>query len=530
MPNRPYIFLFPVFTLFLTNVFTQNLEKDYTFSNRKLDSTFYHYKRQLEIAKKENSSSSLALKHSELGEFYFKVGVFSEAMDQYNKALSRIQDHNDTLLVVINNGIGQVELSLKNHEQAEVYFNEALQESIKLEYARGQAISKGLLGSCFEKKGEYEKALKHQKESLALFDLLKDKRGLSLAYENIGSIYEDLEKYDLANENFNTAYSLVRGEDTTSEVNILNNLGDVHRKKGNYKESLYYTNKALNLAEQLKDKHQLASANKDLSKTFVFLGDYQKAFSFLQKAEGIKEEGFYAQNTNQFNVLQTVYETQKKEARINLLIQENRLSTVKQNILLGLFGTGILTLVCFYFFLLKRRKEKLQIQEYEKRLLRTELEKKVIEEENLQNQIQLKTVALSKYSLHLSQKNKILHDISATLKNIANRKNMDTSEKIKVLSKEIDQNLKHDQDWHEFVNYFSDIHPNFVKKLSTYPKEQLSPAELRLGMLLRLNLNSKEIAAVLRVTPDSIRVARHRLRKKLGIEQKEKLVHFLLGL
>jgi DNA-binding CsgD family transcriptional regulator len=185
---------------------------------------------------------------------------------------------------------------------------------------------------------------------------------------------------------------------------------------------------------------------------------------------------------------------------------------------------------CFYFFLLKRRKEKRQIQEYEKRLLRTELEKKVIEEENLQNQIQLKTVALSKYSLHLSQKNKILHDISATLKNIANRKNMDTSEKIKVLSKEIDQNLKHDQDWHEFVNYFSDIHPNFVKKLSTYPKEQLSPAELRLGMLLRLNLNSKEIAAVLRVTPDSIRVARHRLRKKLGIEQKEKLVHFLLGL
>jgi DNA-binding CsgD family transcriptional regulator len=79
-----------------------------------------------------------------------------------------------------------------------------------------------------------------------------------------------------------------------------------------------------------------------------------------------------------------------------------------------------------------------------------------------------------------------------------------------------------------FGEYY--IHPNFVKKLSTYPKEQLSPAELRLGMLLRLNLNSKEIAAVLRVSPDSIRVARHRLRKKLGIEQKEELVHFLLGL
>jgi DNA-binding CsgD family transcriptional regulator len=113
---------------------------------------------------------------------------------------------------------------------------------------------------------------------------------------------------------------------------------------------------------------------------------------------------------------------------------------------------------------------------------------------------------------------------------MAHRQNMDTSKKIKILAKEIDHNLKKDQEWYEFVTYFSDIHPDFIKKLSTYPKEQLSPAELRLGMLLRLNLSSKEIASVLRVTPDSIRVARHRLRKKLGIEQKEELVHFLLGL
>lgn len=530
MPVRSFLIMFLVFPLLFTTVFGQDLEKDYTFSNRELDATFLHYKQQLQIAQDKDSTSILGLKHWELGEFYFNVGVFSEAMGQFNKALSRSQDPNDTLRVVVKNAIGKVELYLKNYKQAEVYFNEAIQEAKKLKYTKGQAISTGFLGNCFEKKREYEKALKHQKESLALFKLLKDIRGLSLVNESIGSIYEDLKNYDLAYEYFNTAYGLVKGEHSTKEVNILNNLGDVHRKKGDYKKAINYTNKALALAMELGDNHQLASANKDLSKTHVFLADYQKAFLYLQEAERLNKEGFYSQNTNQFNVLQTVYETGKKEARINFLVQENRLIKVKQNLLLFLLGTGICILVGLYLFLGKRRKVKLRMQDYEKRLLKTELEKKAIEEQNLQNQIQLKTAALSKYSLHLSQKNKVLYGLSATLKNMEHRQNMDTSKKIQILAKEIDHNLKKDQEWYEFVTYFSDIHPDFIKKLSTYPKEQLSPAELRLGMLLRLNLSSKEIASVLRVTPDSIRVARHRLRKKLGIEQKEELVHFLLGL
>ncbi|WP_157811716.1 helix-turn-helix transcriptional regulator [Tenacibaculum sp. SZ-18] len=47
-------------------------------------------------------------------------------------------------------------------------------------------------------------------------------------------------------------------------------------------------------------------------------------------------------------------------------------------------------------------------------------------------------------------------------------------------------------------------------------------------MLLRLNLTSKEIAEILNVTPDSVRVARYRLRKKLPISPKEDLVNFML--
>src|SRR5690606_5404799 len=87
-----------------------------------------------------------------------------------------------------------------------------------------------------------------------------------------------------------------------------------------------------------------------------------------------------------------------------------------------------------------------------------------------------------------------------------------------------------EQEWDEFMSYFKEIHPEFSKKLSVLSQNSLSPAELRLGMLLRLNLSTKEIASILRVTPDSVRVARHRLRKKLPIDQKEELVNFLIYL
>ena len=530
MPLRPSLY-FPLLAVFCIVVaFGQDFEKEEEFTEQKLDSNYFHYKRQLEWAKNNQPKKKRSRLHWELGDFYYRAGVYSEAMLQFKEALALLDDPKDTLHVVVTNAIGEVELSLKNYKQAEFYFNEALQTSVGMDYQRGQALSNGLLGSCLEKEGIYPLALNYQEESLELFTLLNDSDGLAMVHGNIGSIYEDLAAYDLAKDHFNKAYALVQGKHTLQEVNILNNLGDVQRKKGKYKTALAYTQRALQMAKALSNDHQMASANKDLSKTYALLEDHQKAYLYLQESNRIKEQGFYAQNTNQFNLLQTVFEADKKEARIALLLQENKLKSARQKYILVLVSIFSLVLLGVYAVLRKRRKTKLQLKEYEQRLLKTELEKKAIEEKHLQKQVQLKTAALSKYSLHLSQKNKILHQLAVTLKNIADRKNMDVSQKLKVMAHDIDQNLEYEKEWQEFTRYFSDIHPDYIQKLAAYPIEKLSPAELRLGMLLRLNLSTKEIASVLRITPDSIRVARHRLRKKLGIDQKEELIHFLLSL
>lgn len=96
MPNR-FLFCSALSCcLFFFNLFSQEPLQGYTFSNKKLDSTFFYHKRQLEIAQKGNKATHLGLKYWELGDFYYKVGVYSEAMDQFNKALKYLENPNDT--------------------------------------------------------------------------------------------------------------------------------------------------------------------------------------------------------------------------------------------------------------------------------------------------------------------------------------------------------------------------------------------------------------------------------------------------
>lgn len=148
----------------------------------------------------------------------------------------------------------------------------------------------------------------------------------------------------------------------------------------------------------------------------------------------------------------------------------------------------------------------------------------------LTKSLTLKTATLSNYSLHIAKKNKILSELSLKLKHLAERKSVNQETLIKALYSEIDFVLQQENEWKDFTAFFDEIHPNYIKNLSNISTEDLSPAELKLGILLRLNLTSKEIASILRVTPDSVRVARHRFRKKLPIDSKQELINFLLEL
>ncbi|MDC0584762.1 response regulator [Bacteroidales bacterium] len=88
--------------------------------------------------------------------------------------------------------------------------------------------------------------------------------------------------------------------------------------------------------------------------------------------------------------------------------------------------------------------------------------------------------------------------------------------------------LKIDNDsWEQYQNYFLSIHPNFLKNLtSSFPK--ITPSELKLASLLRLNLGTKEIADITFLSPETIKSSRKQLRQKFNLEPEANLVSFLM--
>jgi len=57
---------------------------------------------------------------------------------------------------------------------------------------------------------------------------------------------------------------------------------------------------------------------------------------------------------------------------------------------------------------------------------------------------------------------------------------------------------------------------NFQQRLkSRFP--ELTPYDIRLCTYLKANLSTKEIATLLNITPDSVKKAKHRLRKKISL-------------
>ncbi|HNX86798.1 MAG TPA: response regulator [Bacteroidales bacterium] len=133
---------------------------------------------------------------------------------------------------------------------------------------------------------------------------------------------------------------------------------------------------------------------------------------------------------------------------------------------------------------------------------------------------------LSTSSIFISQKNKIIglvkKDINRLLKT---EKSINKADIARVL-KTIDENIKFDNDWYRIKAHFEKLHPGFFDRLrKKFP--QLTPNDHKLAALLRMNLNTKEISHILKITAPSTEISRIRLRKKLELPKGINLTQFI---
>ncbi|MCB0735935.1 MAG: response regulator [Bacteroidetes bacterium] len=150
-------------------------------------------------------------------------------------------------------------------------------------------------------------------------------------------------------------------------------------------------------------------------------------------------------------------------------------------------------------------------------------------DEKLNEELEQKSKELASFSLQLIQKNQVLIDLKVELKNIMKSTESSTSKKFRSLVNLIDYSFSVEKEWNRFRQVFENVHQDFYNKLeSKHPN--LTASDRKLAALFKLNLGSKEIADILGISQDSLKTARHRLRKKMELPGGEDLHNYFAAL
>ncbi|WP_157730238.1 helix-turn-helix transcriptional regulator [Tenacibaculum jejuense] len=149
-------------------------------------------------------------------------------------------------------------------------------------------------------------------------------------------------------------------------------------------------------------------------------------------------------------------------------------------------------------------------------------------EKKLKQKIDLKNKLLSSYAFNFQQKNEIINKVFSLARGF--EKTSSISEEKKLIQELIHigkENLQVDKEWEHFRLFFEETLAGFHSKLKSKHPE-LNSNDLKICSLIRLNLNIKEAANILNISPGSLKTARYRLRKKLNLKPGQKIIDYII--
>jgi len=505
-----------------------NVELSRFYSTDNLSKALHFAEDAVEIAGKTENNSTLSFALLNIGNVYFTQGLFELALKQYYQYLEiqKAEGNKKGIASALIN-IGAVSLNLNNFEKARDNFEEALKTFEELSLKSGNSKYSHEIITSYNNLGIVCQNLKEQKESEEYY-----RRGISLARKTMGQ--------------------------PTLLAHLLNNLGSLYLDQKKMPEAYIAINEALKIRLLIPDKNGQGQSYRTLAMYYIGLGNRTKALEYLYKGLDLaRSVGNISLQSFLIEKLFTEYdktgnsdsalkyhiilkalndtmnneETQRELTRIELTSQFNEKENLRkieqkrkevQYLAIGVSMLLLLAIISLLFLLSQNRLKRLRLEKDNANLASENLE---LEKAVLKQELDLRNKELTTNVMYLVQKNEYITDIAERV--ISIKKNL-TDTNSNVIDKLISdlQSNSDDKVWKEFEIRFQEVHQDFYSRLNArFP--DLTPNEKKLAAFLRLNMTTKDISAITFQSPDSIKIARSRLRKKLGLPQEANIIAFL---
>lgn len=277
---------------------------------------------------------------------------------------------------------------------------------------------------------------------------------------------------------------------------------------------------AYELATQLSDKLFEIKTLEALTNWQRESGDYQKAFAAQQRLAALKDDFYSLEREKIAKSLELRFEVAEKDRKLNLLAKEREISRLTNFLLVIGIAVLLLASIGGYRFLKSLRKRDQQLLQTKDALFAALEKQRQTEEQQFHNDLDHKESQLSAITLQMLQKNELVSEIK---QNAENGEALSGPQVLKMVHKYFASD-----NWGDFDLYFESLNKNFYTRLKQrYP--DISNNDLKICALIKLNLSIKEMASILNISPDSVKTARYRLRKKLQLHTEENLTDFILS-
>ncbi len=485
------------------------------------------------LAANEDSWEIQADAISNSGKILFAAELYDLAAKRFYEVTNLEPKHENNLLVIYALfNLGTIRMILGQYDKAEEIQREAFDKLQKYHASRKEETPPDEIISFYSNMAYILTETKSNVKAMEFIDkginlARKDEgqiQGLSKLLVLKGDVLINEGKFSDAHKVANEAFELnIKSNDLLYQSIALRSLGVIADELKMPLEALDFFKKGYNLAVKVESPALIKANSEQLHLLYKKLGEADSSLKYLTISTDYKSKEKFDQTKIELT-RQEITDFFKKQSEEEL--KKHNLEIRRLFLILTLFI--VLAGFLLYWYIIIKRKHR--IAEQRKTKIEREAQKLESEKIILESDLYKKEKLLATQAIVNIQKNEEIVEMVEKLRSHHSTRNSDSDKKFIA---NIIQDLGRSQDenrWNEFEIRFKEVHPDFSSKLQKL-HPNLTPNERRICEFLHLNMTSKEISAITTQSPQSLEVARTRLRKKLGItNQGIGLIEYLTSL
>lgn len=269
---------------------------------------------------------------------YYQKGNKNRLRGDLDKALNAFFKSVEAAIkakFIIGEGVAYMAIAdvysiMGNADNAEIYYNKSIHLLRKTDDSISLASALLNAGDEYSKNKKYNLALKYFKESSIIFDNADYLIGTAYSLGNIGMIHAKLGNNNLAKTYISKAIKILEElKDYYAISEYLTYMSDIYLALNDWKTSLSYAKRSLDLAQIYGLKEQISNANLKLSQLHQKTGNMAESFAYYKNHIAYRDSLTNLKSMQQMADIRTNYEVSQKQTEVDLLEKDSEIQKLK---------------------------------------------------------------------------------------------------------------------------------------------------------------------------------------------------------